>query len=221
MPVRIEATGGLVVTVGRRRTHPAAQAKSARKLRELVAVLVAEPNGATQADLADWLWPDAEGDRAAASLKVAIHRARQWLGSDAILVEDGCVRLDAADRRLRRVAPVAGRVRRGAGALRLRRAAHPRAAAQARSPLNPPRPDYRAWAVADELPVRRRRTAFLGRESDFVTGRALRRRCRQRETQPGHLRAAGSPSICAPPIRRWTASARPTSLPGRRSRRPR
>jgi hypothetical protein len=94
MPVGIEATGGLVVTLDGGDARAAQQGKSARKLRELVAVLVAAPNGATQADLADWLWPDADGDRAAASLKVAIHRARQWLGSDAILVENGCVRLD-------------------------------------------------------------------------------------------------------------------------------
>lgn len=92
MPVRIEASDGLVVKVDGARSPP--QAKGARKLRELVAVLAAEPGGATQADLADWLWPEAEGDRAAASLKVAIHRVRQWLGSDAVLVENGCVRLD-------------------------------------------------------------------------------------------------------------------------------
>jgi hypothetical protein len=93
MPVRIETGDGLQVKVDGA-PERVAPAKSARKLRELIAVLAADPAGAPLADLADWLWPDAEGDKAAASLKVAIHRARQWIGSDAIVVEDGCARLN-------------------------------------------------------------------------------------------------------------------------------
>ena len=57
-------------------------------------MLVAERNGALQTDLIDWLWSDADGDRGAASLKVAIFRLRQWLGTESVLVADGRVRLN-------------------------------------------------------------------------------------------------------------------------------
>lgn len=91
MPVRIEAKDGLVVHVegGAGEDAETKKGKPAQKLRELLAVLVARPSGATQAELSDWLWPDAEGDKASASLKVAVHRLRQWLGADAVRVQDG------------------------------------------------------------------------------------------------------------------------------------
>ncbi len=87
--IRIDTRGGLTVHVDGGEASPRPGTKTSRKLRELVAALATDRAGATHADLADWLWPDAEGDRAAASLKVAIHRARQWLGHEAIRVEDG------------------------------------------------------------------------------------------------------------------------------------
>jgi LuxR family maltose regulon positive regulatory protein len=92
MPVSIVVNDGLRVEV-LDRTEPAPGAKTARKLRELVAVLVVEREGALQSDLLDWLWPDADGDKAAASLKAATHRLRQWLGADAVRVQDGRTRL--------------------------------------------------------------------------------------------------------------------------------
>lgn len=92
MPVSIVVNDGLrVELLGR--TEPPSGVKTARKLRELVAVLVVEREGALQSDLLDWLWPDADGDKAAASLKAATHRLRQWLGADAVRVQDGRTRL--------------------------------------------------------------------------------------------------------------------------------
>jgi hypothetical protein len=87
--VRIEAAGGLQVLLSAGGPDEPHRGKGARKLRELLAVLVAQRDGATREELADWLWPDADGDRAQTSLKVASHRLRQWLGADAILVREG------------------------------------------------------------------------------------------------------------------------------------
>ncbi|MGH7439870.1 MAG: AfsR/SARP family transcriptional regulator, partial [Polyangiaceae bacterium] len=87
--VRVVTAGGLEVSACGDGPGEPSKGKGARKLRELVAVLVAEREGATREQLADWLWPDADGDRAQTSLKVAAHRLRQWLGADAVLVRDG------------------------------------------------------------------------------------------------------------------------------------
>jgi ATP/maltotriose-dependent transcriptional regulator MalT len=92
MPVQIHALGGLVVQVGGQETDGGA--KPASRLRELLAALVARRQGATQAELCDWLWPDAEGDKAAASLKVGVHRLRAWLGHEAVTVRNGVVALN-------------------------------------------------------------------------------------------------------------------------------
>jgi LuxR family maltose regulon positive regulatory protein len=112
MPVRIAALDGLQVSVEPQRGQEAAAAvkaggKGAQKLRELVAALVVEQAGASNEDLCEWLWPDAEGDKAAASLKVAVHRLRQWLGSESVRVRDGVVSLnpDRVDCDLWRAAP--------------------------------------------------------------------------------------------------------------------
>jgi ATP/maltotriose-dependent transcriptional regulator MalT len=92
MPVQIQALDGLSVKVNGRASDGGA--KPASRLRELLAVLVARRQGATQAELCDWLWPDAEGDRAAASLKTGVHRLRGWLGHDAVQVRNGIVALN-------------------------------------------------------------------------------------------------------------------------------
>lgn len=90
--VRIETEDGLRV-LGR---ETAAGTKPAKKLRELLAVLCVRKEGATQLELADWLWPDADGDRAAASLKAAVHRLRQWIGAESVLVVEGRTKLNPA-----------------------------------------------------------------------------------------------------------------------------
>ncbi len=94
MPVRIRALAGLEVEVDGMAPEEAG-AKPSSRLRELLAALVARgEKGATQAELCDWLWPDAEGDKAQASLKVAVHRLRGWLGSESVLTKNGVVSLN-------------------------------------------------------------------------------------------------------------------------------
>lgn len=94
MPVSIEAERGLKVTVVGEGDAPREGGKSPQKLRELLAILVAERDGVSQGEAQDWLWPDSDGDRAATSLKVAVHRLRQWLGNDAVRVHGGRVSLN-------------------------------------------------------------------------------------------------------------------------------
>lgn len=96
MPVQIEVKQGLVVLRNGEDTAPSQGVKGARKLRELLSVLVVVPDGATHPQLRAWLWPKAPPDKAAASLKAAVHRIRQWLGTEAIRVHDGRVSLNPA-----------------------------------------------------------------------------------------------------------------------------
>ncbi len=96
MPVQILALDGLTVKLSGRSNSTGSEGstKPANRLRDLLAVLVARRHGATQAELCDWLWPGAEGDRAAASLKMGVHRLRGWLGHEAVLVRHGIVSLN-------------------------------------------------------------------------------------------------------------------------------
>jgi ATP/maltotriose-dependent transcriptional regulator MalT len=71
-------------------------AQGGRRLRELLMLLIVEREGLSSAALADALWPETEGDKAATALKVSIHRLRQWLGPAVVLVRDGWVRLNPA-----------------------------------------------------------------------------------------------------------------------------
>lgn len=96
MPVQIEARQGLLVLLDGEDTTPSQGGKGARKLRELLSVLVVVRDGAAQADLIAWLWPESDGEKGAASLKAAIHRVRQWLGSEVVRVHEGRVSLNAA-----------------------------------------------------------------------------------------------------------------------------
>jgi hypothetical protein len=95
-PARVEiaALDGLVVKVDGIEAFDGA--RSAQKLKELLGMLIAGREGVSQGVLLDALWPESDGDRAAASLKVAIHRLRQALGAEAIRVRDGVTRLDPA-----------------------------------------------------------------------------------------------------------------------------
>lgn len=93
VPVRIKALAGLEVEMDE--PGELGGAKPAARLRELLAALVARhPHGAPQAELQDWLWPDAEGDKASASLKVAVHRLRAWLGHESVLLRQGVLSLN-------------------------------------------------------------------------------------------------------------------------------
>ncbi len=93
MPVQITALGGLKVVVDGSDAQ-SVRGRPPQKLRELLALLVAARDGASQTELCDWLWPQTDGDRAAASLKTAIQRLRTWLGRDAVLVRSGVVSLN-------------------------------------------------------------------------------------------------------------------------------
>lgn len=95
-PVRIYTFGRLeVMRDGLPLEFPA---KAPRKIIALLRLLVScGRNGANEERLADALWPDAEGDAALQSLATSIHRLRQLLGNDKIILRrDGRVKLDAA-----------------------------------------------------------------------------------------------------------------------------
>ncbi len=71
--------------------------------RALLAAIVAMGGGGVPArDLCDRLWPDADGDRAAGNLKVALHRLRRLAGGEGgathawLAMRDGRVSLDPA-----------------------------------------------------------------------------------------------------------------------------
>ncbi len=64
-----------------------AQTKSARRLVELLQLLIASgPQGATNDAIVDALWPQSEGDSARKNLEVSLYRLRQMLGSQELLV---------------------------------------------------------------------------------------------------------------------------------------
>jgi hypothetical protein len=92
-PVQIAALGRLAVTVDGKNSESAQQGS---RMRDFLSVLVAHRDGVSQDQLQDWLWPDADGDKAAVSLKSGIHRLRTWLGSEAVLVRNGVVSLNQA-----------------------------------------------------------------------------------------------------------------------------
>lgn len=61
----------------------------------LKAIIAAGAQQVSSATLAEWLWPDADGDMAASNLKVSLHRLRKLLGHDeAVLLHDSKVSLN-------------------------------------------------------------------------------------------------------------------------------
>jgi DNA-binding SARP family transcriptional activator len=92
-----------VTTLGRFAIHRkgkelAFSSKAPWKVLLLLKALVAAGQGGISGNrLADWLWPDAEGDTAQQSLETGLHRLRQLLGVEgAVLLRDGHVALDPA-----------------------------------------------------------------------------------------------------------------------------
>jgi LuxR family transcriptional regulator, maltose regulon positive regulatory protein len=66
-----------------------------RVLALLKAIIASGARQVSAQTLEEWLWPDAEGDTAATSLKVNLHRLRKLLGhDDAVLLHDGKVSLN-------------------------------------------------------------------------------------------------------------------------------
>ena len=65
-----------------------------RPLDLLKHLATAPPIGLPQQQLVDEIWSDAEADRAAERLHSALYRLRALIGAEAILVENGLIRLD-------------------------------------------------------------------------------------------------------------------------------
>lgn len=95
-PVRIVCHDGFHVEVDGH--PPAAGRKAQQKPLELLRLLAARPEGwLGREQVMDRLWPEADGDAAAASLNTTLHRLRRLLGRDeAILLQDGTVALNPA-----------------------------------------------------------------------------------------------------------------------------
>jgi DNA-binding SARP family transcriptional activator len=93
-PVKIYALGEFRVLVND--TPLPSKGKSHFKVLALLKAIIA--GGARQVSapiLCEWLWPEADGDTAAASLKVSLHRLRKLLADDAaVLLHDGKVSLN-------------------------------------------------------------------------------------------------------------------------------
>jgi LuxR family maltose regulon positive regulatory protein len=70
--------------------------KAPRKIILLLKAIIAfGGKGADEAQLADLLWPDADGDTARKSLHTSLHRLRKLLGNEkALLLRDGRIRLE-------------------------------------------------------------------------------------------------------------------------------
>jgi DNA-binding SARP family transcriptional activator len=93
--VRIRALGGLQVEFeGRATTFTG---RSQRKPLALLKALVVAGGPVSERELADSLWPDAEGDAAHQTLAVTLHRLRRLLGDEgAIRRYEGKLEFDAA-----------------------------------------------------------------------------------------------------------------------------
>ncbi len=92
--VRVRALGALAVEIGG--APMASSRKESRRLLELLGVLAAHGNTPLPQDqIADALWPDAEGDAARNALDNALHRLRKALGGDdRIVLRQGALALN-------------------------------------------------------------------------------------------------------------------------------
>src|SRR5690606_32021235 len=91
--VRIYSFGSLMIEVaGKFIEQPG---KSQKKILELLATLVILGGRNISSDqLAEILWPDAEGDLARQSLATALHRLRKLIGKEAVILHSGMVSLN-------------------------------------------------------------------------------------------------------------------------------
>lgn len=92
-PVRIYSFGPLtVIAEGKPIEHCC---KSQKKILELLESLVLMGGRRVQCDqLAEMLWPDADGDLARHSLETSLHRLRKLIGKEAVLLNAGLVSLN-------------------------------------------------------------------------------------------------------------------------------
>ncbi len=93
--VRIQAFGQL--RIERSDGPMPVSRKSSKRLLELLALLAAQGRSlVSQEQIADQLWPDAEGDAARNALDNALHRLRKFLGGDdRILLRQGALSLNS------------------------------------------------------------------------------------------------------------------------------
>lgn len=93
-PIRITALGGFGINIDG--VPYSMGAKPQRKPLDLLKMLlVCNGSGLGAAELADQLWPDADGDKARNSLQVAIYRLRRLLGNEqAVIVRSRRIFLD-------------------------------------------------------------------------------------------------------------------------------
>jgi LuxR family transcriptional regulator, maltose regulon positive regulatory protein len=93
-PVRIRALGALQLDVGSAEGRPARK-KPPHRLLDLLKALVCLGPQVTASQVAEALWPDADGDQANGNLSASVHRLRKLLGrDDAILHRDGRLSLN-------------------------------------------------------------------------------------------------------------------------------
>ena len=91
--VKIYALGNLEILINDLQFK--GKRKSQHKVLELLKVLIASDGQFIALDtVAEWLWPDAEGDTATGNLRTAVHRLREMLEHDeAVLVQDKTLRV--------------------------------------------------------------------------------------------------------------------------------
>lgn len=92
-PVAIHCLGEMQLVVDGRSLDVKGRAQF--KQHQLLRLLICQMGSSVSVDtVAEWLWPDADGDHAQNSLKVTLHRLRKLLGHDAIRLHDGKLSLN-------------------------------------------------------------------------------------------------------------------------------
>ncbi|TWS97539.1 hypothetical protein [Reyranella sp. CPCC 100927] len=94
--IEIKTLGGFGVTIDGRRAMTGGGKAQRKPLEMLWHLVAAGADGLAQAELADHLWPDLDGDRAILTLRTTVYRLRKLLSGDAIRYADDRIWLDAA-----------------------------------------------------------------------------------------------------------------------------
>lgn len=91
-PVRIYSFGTLSVQVEEQPLQPSHLSKKVAELLETLIILGGRNININQ--LAETLWPDAEGDLARQSLEITLHRLRKYIGKEAVSLSSGLISLN-------------------------------------------------------------------------------------------------------------------------------
>jgi len=93
-PLRVRTLGGFAIERDGARVEFTGKAQK-RPLELLKALIALGPRDVPLAQLADALWPDADGDAGQRALATTLHRLRRLLGSERVIVQtEGRVRVD-------------------------------------------------------------------------------------------------------------------------------